>query len=81
MKGIHTTGIYDNISKQRIESKFYLIIKDKNIRCTNNEYNLIDTGKEYMISFQWNKFFPSKGKLKYIELIDKTNYDKVNRII
>ena len=77
-KGVHTTGIYDNISKQRIENKFYITIEDKNIRCTNNEYNLIDTSKEYMISYEWNKFFPTKGRLKYIELIDKTYYDKVN---
>lgn len=74
-ENVSTTGIYDSMSKQRIENKFYLTVKDKNIRCTNNEYNLIDTSKEYMISFEWNKFFPNKGKLKYIELIDKNKGD------
>lgn len=44
-KGVFIQQNICNISKQRIENKFYLSIEHKNIRCTNNEYNLVDTSK------------------------------------
>ncbi len=47
------------------------MVEDKEIRCTRNEFNLIITGKQYLMDFTWNSYSPYKGKLNYIEPVTK----------
>jgi len=48
-------------------NRYYLILNDKKVRVTENEFNLIDINKEYMGSYRWNSMSPGKGKLLTIK--------------
>ncbi len=56
------------------EQGYYVVIDylndDLPLKCRKNEFNLIEKGKEYLISFKVYKFFDIKAKLEYIDIIE-----------
>ena len=42
-------------------------LSQKKIQCTHSEFNLIEEGKVYLVTFDWNKKWPDEGKLILIE--------------
>lgn len=65
---VSTSGICEDFKKISDNNKYYIVLHEKKIRCTENEYNLMDTTKTYMIRYDWNRLFPEKGKLIKIRL-------------
>jgi hypothetical protein len=74
-KSITTSGIYIIENKAKIERSYYIKLNNKSVRCTWNEYNLIETGKTYLITYEWNQLLHQKGKLEYIEPVKGGAYD------
>lgn len=68
--GVNTGGVFSVKSKWNDGEKYYIVLNDKNIQCTRNEYNLINEKDMYSISFEWNKLKPAFGYLESIEHID-----------
>jgi hypothetical protein len=68
--GVHTGGVFEVESKWRDGEKYYIVLMDKNVRCTRNEYNLINEDDMYVVSYEWNKLTPTIGHLENIELIE-----------
>jgi len=64
---VKTGGIFEVKDKVQEESKYYLILEDKKISVSRNEFNLINAKESYLISFVWNSLSPQKGKLTNIE--------------
>lgn len=71
--GVQTTGIYDIVNKEIKDNNYYIIVDDKKLSCSRNEYNLITEGKKYLLGYKWNKYSPQKGTLKYIEAFKTTD--------
>ncbi|GKX29163.1 hypothetical protein SH1V18_16430 [Vallitalea longa] len=67
---ISTTGLFEVENKFNKTNAYYIQINNKNIKCSKNEYNLVKEGDLYMVDFSWNKKWPQKGSLKYIEPTD-----------
>lgn len=67
MHEVKTGGIFEVKDKVQEESKYYLILEDKRISVSRNEFNLINAKESYLISFVWNSLSPEKGKLINIE--------------
>ena len=64
---IVTTSLVSNVTNKTIEgNSTYIIVNSKNIKCTRNEYNLINLNEEYSISYKWNHLKPNVGKLDSI---------------
>lgn len=63
---VSTGGIFTIEDKIYDGNYYYVLIDNKKVRCTWNEYNLIEEGKRYEIDFDWNTYWPDKGKLEYI---------------
>jgi hypothetical protein len=72
---VHTSGVYSNITKYQEGNRYYIDAVGKKIRCSKDEYNMIDPEKEYLISFDSNKLFPAKGWLRDIDLCKKSKND------
>jgi hypothetical protein len=66
---VSTSGIFEIRNKIYDKRNYYILIDDKKVKCTWNEYNLVEEGKSYLISFNWNNYYVSKAKLEYIEII------------
>ena len=49
----------------------YIILDNVKIRCTENEYNLINLTDTYSINYSWNRLKSNVGKLNSIEKIKK----------
>lgn len=64
------SGIYGINNKTSESSNYYINIDDMKIKCTINEYNLIKQGEKYEITFEWNEYWPDKGRLKYIDYMN-----------
>ena len=54
------------------DRKYYLVIEDKKVKISYNEFELIDENQEYLIGFVWNKQTPNKGKLLTIKPLNKS---------
>ena len=56
------------------EQGYYVVIDylddDLRLKCRKNEFNLIEKGKEYLISFKVYKFFNIQAELEYIDRIE-----------
>lgn len=67
---IVTTSLVSNVANKTIEgNSTYIILNSKKIKCTRNEYNLINLNEEYSISYKWNHLKPNIGKLENIRRI------------
>lgn len=64
-----SSTIYSVDNKTTDGGKTYIVVDGINIKCTLNEYRLIDVNKEYLISYKWNKFKPNEGKLQSIQTL------------
>ena len=64
---ISTGGIFEIKQKVQEDTKYYLVLQDKKIRVSRNEFNLVNVNESYLISFIWNSLSPDKGKLTMIE--------------
>lgn len=65
--GATTSGYFEKIQKGGHDNKYYIIADNRRLSCTENEYSLIDENKGYMLSYEWNKLHPEKGKIIYIK--------------
>ncbi|MBC9784977.1 hypothetical protein H1S01_10700 [Heliobacterium chlorum] len=61
------SGIFEIKEKSQDGSSYYLVIEDKKILVSKNEYNLIKVNTNYLITYLWNSFSPDTGKLLSIE--------------
>jgi hypothetical protein len=68
--GVKTSGFFKIVNKETEDNKYYILIDNKKLRCNRSEYNLITEGKEYLLSFDWNKLNPQNGKLTYIKSVN-----------
>lgn len=66
---VSTSGVFEVEQKIRKDRKYYMVIGDKKVRVTYNEFQLIEENQQYLISYIWNKRSPNKGKLEIIEPI------------
>lgn len=66
---VTTSGIFKISNKIYENRNYYIMINDKKVNCTWNEYNLIDEEKSYLITFKWNTYSRSQNKVEYIEPI------------
>ena len=64
---VSTGGVFKVEQKLYDDRKYYLIIDDKKVRVSYNEFQLVKENQQYLISFIWNKRTPDKGKLETIE--------------
>ncbi|OIJ20738.1 hypothetical protein BKP45_08025 [Anaerobacillus alkalidiazotrophicus] len=55
--------------KKHEDRKYYLVLNDKKVRVSYNEFHLVEEKQQYLISFVWNKRSPNKGRLKTIDPI------------
>jgi hypothetical protein len=69
--GISTSGIFEVKEKLEENNKYYLVLSDKKVRVTRNEFNLVNINEEYLIGFEWNSLRPHKGHLESIQLIEQ----------
>lgn len=69
-KEVSATGLYEINQKIQEDSKYYIVLEDnRKIRVSQNEYNLINENKKYMIMYVWNRNSPDIGNLEIIEPI------------
>lgn len=68
--GVYTSGVFQVESKWRDEENYYIVLEDKNVRITRNEYNLINEDAMYLVEYEWNRLRPTIGRLETIELIE-----------
>jgi cation transport ATPase len=66
-KEVSTAGIFVLEQKLLVDGKYYLVIDDRHIKVSRNEYQLAEVNKEYLISFLWNSRSPQNGLLESIE--------------
>ncbi len=66
---VSTSGVFEIQRKLYEEGKYYLVIEDRKIRVSQNEYQLIEVKKQYLIHFHWNGNSPNKAYLNTIEPI------------
>jgi hypothetical protein len=67
---LSTGGLFEVETKYNERNNYYVMMNNKKIKCSKNEYNLIEEGKVYLVNFTWNSNSPEKGKLEYIEQTD-----------
>lgn len=67
---VSTAGVFEVKDKIQDDRKYYLLIDEKNIKVSYNEFQLVKANQQYLISFIWNKRNPDKGILQTIELIN-----------
>ncbi len=68
-QSVSTGGIFLITNKVYDGNNYYVEVNEMKIKCTWNEFNLIEEGKTYLIDYEWNTYWPDKGKLEYIELL------------
>lgn len=69
-KEFSTGGVFKVEQKIQEDTKYYLILNDKKVRVSRNEFYLVDLNKEYLGSFIWNSQ-TNRGRLETIEPILK----------
>lgn len=67
---VSTSGIFEVQDKVYEDGKYYLVINDRKIRVTHNEYQLVLDHERYFATFIWNKRTPNKGKLETIQQLE-----------
>lgn len=67
---VSTGGLFEVENKIEERNNYYIQMNHKKIKCNKNVYNLIEEDKVYLVDFTWNKKWPQKGKLEYIEATD-----------
>lgn len=65
---VSTAGIFVLEQKHLAEGSYYLVIDERQIKVSRNEYQLAEVEKEYLISFIWNSR-SQKGILETIETV------------
>lgn len=65
--GVSTGGVFKINNKTHGGNKYYFMLDKTKVRCTWNEYNLIEEGKSYLIQYEWNTYWPDKGELERID--------------
>ncbi|ANX14085.1 hypothetical protein ABE41_018900 [Fictibacillus arsenicus] len=63
---VSTAGIFVLEQKHLVEGKYYLVIDERQIKVSRNEYQLAEVENEYLVSFIWNSR-SKKGILETIE--------------
>jgi hypothetical protein len=63
---VSTAGIFVLEQKHLVEGKYYLVIDERQIKVSRNEYQLAEVENEYLVSFIWNSR-SQKGILETIE--------------
>lgn len=63
---VSTSGVIKIEEKIVENDQYYVVINEKKIKVTSNEFHLIDESQEYLGSYVWNQFTPDKGKLTRI---------------
>jgi cation transport ATPase len=66
-KEVSTAGIFILEQKVLVDGKYYLVIDDRHIKVSRNEFQLAEVNKEYLVSFVWNSRSPQNGLLETIE--------------
>lgn len=64
---VSTGGVFEVEKKLYEDRKYYLVLDDKKVRVSYNEFQLVEENQQYLISFVWNKRTPNKGQLETIE--------------
>lgn len=64
---VSTGGVFQVEKKLHEDRKYYLVLDDKKVRVSYNEFQLVEENHKYLISFVWNKRTPNKGQLEIIE--------------
>lgn len=64
---VSTGGLFEVEQKIQERNNYYIELNQKKIKCTQSEFNLIEEGKVYLVTFDWNKQWPDEGKLILIE--------------
>ena len=64
---VSTGGVFEVEKKLNEDRKYFLVLDDKVVRVSHNEFQLVEENHQYLISFVWNKRTPNKGQLKTIE--------------
>ncbi|SOC25070.1 hypothetical protein SAMN05880501_11814 [Ureibacillus xyleni] len=67
---VSTGGVFIVEQKRNENGKFYLIINDKMVRVSQNEFQLVEENQQYLINFLWNKRNPNEGKLETIRPLE-----------
>lgn len=57
-------------------NRTYLTVDNIKLKCTKNEYYLINVNEEYVIDYRWNRFNPNVGKLLDINQTSSNNKNK-----
>ena len=65
--GWTTSGYYSDINKQEINGKYYIMLENKRISVTKEQYEYIDSSKSYSIAFKWNEILPIAKVLEVLE--------------
>jgi hypothetical protein len=66
-KEVSAAGIFVLEQKLLVDGEYYLVIGDKHIKVSRNEYQLAEVNKEYLVSFVWNPQSSQNGLLETIE--------------
>lgn len=64
---VSTGGLFEVEQKIQERNNYYIELNHQKIKCTHNEFNLIEEGKVYLVTFSWNEKSPSEGRLEFIE--------------
>ena len=64
---VSTSGVFKVEQKLYEDRKYYLVLDDKKVKISHNEFELIEENQEYLISYVWNKQTPNKGNLLTIK--------------
>jgi hypothetical protein len=65
-KEVSTAGIFVLEQKLLVDGEYYLVIDERQIKVSRNEYQLAEVENEYLVSFIWNSR-SQKGILETIE--------------
>mgnify|MGYP001578746748 CR=1 FL=1 len=58
------TSVVHTITNKLIDgNSTYIIVNSTKLKCTKNEYALINVNEEYFIDYNWNQLKPNVGKL------------------
>ena len=64
---LSTVGLFEVEQKIQESNSYYIELNHKKIKCTQSEYNLIEVGRVYLVTFEWHKQWPEEGQLILIE--------------
>ena len=64
---VSTGGLFEVKDKIQESNNYYIELNYKKIKCTHSEFNLIEEGKVYLVTFDWNRLWPEVGTLILIE--------------